>query len=1117
MMSYRFWQRVFSIFLLLGLVMSAASPIVAAPVAATHETKVEPDSLTPTVIHPVKNDVSPALRTITPAQMEPVEPRDLPLFQLPKVDSVNSTGTRDAPSIQTTVGPRFMPGPLQTFEGISNLDAVYPPDTEGDIGLNHYIQWVNLHFAIWEIDKINNTATLVYGPAAGNTFWSGFGGPCQNSNDGDPIALYDPLADRWLMSQFAVEQTPSYQCIAISTSNDPLGTWYRYAFIWPGDNMNDYPKFGVWPDAYYMTANQFSSSNAWAGAGVAAFNRVKMIAGDPAAEMVYFDLYGVNPNFGGMLPADFDGITLPPLGAPGLFAEWDDSTWIAPNDALRVWEFHVDFATPANSTFGINGQPNFIIPTMDVDPDMCGYVQNCIPQPGTGVKLDAISDRLMYRLQYRNFGSYQTLVSNHTVDATGGDIAGIHWFELRDNGTGWGMEQEGVYHPDNNNRWMGSAALDHVGDLALGYSVSSTSVYPSIRYAGRLVSDPSGTLPQAEQEVIAGSGYQSGPAGRWGDYSMMAVDPSDDCTFWYTQEYIQTSGTVNWQTRVAAFKFPDCSVQAPAISVDPTFFEVNVTQGYSLTVPLHLINSGNASSSFELTEKSGGFIPALMESAPTSEPLPLVTNPGSTSVINITAPFGTAQFETPRPDSWTGAAPYPQTIVRYAQVQCPGDYDSFYIFGGVSDGSVVNTARRYDANINTWTSLAPMPFYAEGPTGVCYEGKIYVTEGGGYTHFNIYDIATNAWSSGADLSRGVLCAAMAAWNGNVYLIGGDNDFIPGNGVSDQVNIYDIASNTWIGTGTSMPSGVSNVGFVQLGQYVYIVGGWSILSPGSNSNLTQRYDLETDTWETGPAFTPSRADFPLAATSQYLYAMGGDQDGGGFFDSSNVVWRYDFNAWPNGAWADVGDNLPYALQAYFGGFTTDSLTAGEIWSVGGLEGATFTFHADNLYRAAEPPWTADVPWLSEFPVSGTVDASSVFDVAISFDSMTYTLGTYTATLILNTDDPVVPKIDIPVTMHVVAAEAPVVSFTSNSPVMVGNTMVFTNTSNPGLPPTDEYVWDFGDSITMTVPTADPVTHVYATYGTFTVTLEACNVLDCDTFTAEVVVEPIEFFLPMVAKQ
>ncbi len=512
-------------------------------------------ALRPVVSLPLKHDVSPPLSSIKPIPPKPGEVlREIPRLPMPKALANQSKGRALGPILQDRPGTINMPPTIQNFEGINNVNGVLPPDTQGDVGPNHYVQWVNLSFAIWDKD-----GNLLYGPADGNTLWVGFGGICESNNDGDPITLYDPIADRWLMSQFALNfPNDFHQCIAISQTGDPTGAWYRYDYQVSTTKMNDYPKFGVWPDAYYMTANQFDGSTfAWAGAGVWAFERDKMLTGD-AAQMVYFDLYGVNPNYGGMLPADLDGWTLPPSGTPGLFVEWDDSDWLDdPADTLRIWEFHVDWDTPANSTFGIGGAPNYMVTTADVDPDMCGGSRNCIPQPG-GTALDAIADRLMYRLQYRNFGSYQTLVSNHTVDVDGIDHAGIHWFELRNNGGGWNMYQEGVYAPDSDHRWMGSVALDRQGNMAMGYSVSSGDTYPSIRYAGRLAGDPLGTLPQAEVEIIAGSGYQQHSSGRWGDYSMIAVDPVDDCTFWYTQEYYEVVGTAPWQTRIASFQFPSC-------------------------------------------------------------------------------------------------------------------------------------------------------------------------------------------------------------------------------------------------------------------------------------------------------------------------------------------------------------------------------------------------------------------------------------------------------------------------------------------------------------------------------------------------------------------------------
>jgi len=240
---------------------------------------------------------------------------------------------------------------------------------------------------------------------------------------------------------------------------------------------------------------------------------------------------------------------------------------IRPADALRVWKFTVDWVTPANSTFGLSGLPDYVLPVAAFDQSFSA--ENVIPQPGTAVKLDVIADRLLYRLQYRNFGAYETLVANHTVDA-GVDHAGVRFYELRRTlpaGT-WAVYQQGTFAPDGENRWMGSAAMDGAGNLAIGYSVSSASVYPSIRYAGRLASDPTNTMAQGEATMTAGSGSQTSSAGRWGDYSMLAVDPVDDSTFWYVNQYYLTTSSSSWRTRIGTFAFvPEPLALLPMLAV----------------------------------------------------------------------------------------------------------------------------------------------------------------------------------------------------------------------------------------------------------------------------------------------------------------------------------------------------------------------------------------------------------------------------------------------------------------------------------------------------------------------------------------------------------------------
>ena len=533
------------------------------------EASGSPPPLKPVVVYAVQHDTSPALRDLASLVPKAGEtPREIPLRSLSKSrpGSGALTGVANGdPVVQSRLDAPNMLLPIQNFEGISNRNGVLPPDTQGDIGYDpatgkkYYVQWVNLSYAIWDVTF---TPTQVLSPTNGNTLWSGFSGPCATTNDGDPITLYDPLDHRWFMSQFAIPSDTGpfyYQCIAVSQTPDPLGQWYRYEYSFT-NKMNDYPKFGVWPDGYYMTINQFTDatqSGQWAGAGVAVFERDKMLTGQ-AARMVYFDLDSVNPSFGGMLPSDLDGLIPPPAGAPNYFAEVDDSTWISPTDALRIWNFYVDWVNTANSTFGVNGQPNVTLTVAGFDP-LCSVVQKCIPQPDTSQRLDAISDRLMHRLAYRNFGDHEALVVNHTVDA-GSGRAGIRWYQVRDPGGSPAIYQQGTFAPaDTEHRWMGSLAMDHTGDIALGYSVSSSNVYPSIRYTGRLVGAPLGEMALGEAIIITGTGSQTSIYGRWGDYSMMSVDPLDDCTFWYTQEYIQTTGDRPWRTRIGSFKFPSCT------------------------------------------------------------------------------------------------------------------------------------------------------------------------------------------------------------------------------------------------------------------------------------------------------------------------------------------------------------------------------------------------------------------------------------------------------------------------------------------------------------------------------------------------------------------------------
>ena len=539
----------------------------------------------PAVAYATRTDTTVALRDMP--QIPPMPEVLGQIFQTrPPKHLPNREGSAGSsgpdPVLQESIPSTSAPSTGVNFEGINNVDGVLPPDTNGAIGLNYYVQIVNLSFAVYD-----RSGNLNYGPVNTNTLWQGFGGPCETTNDGDPVVLYDHLANRWLMSQFALPNFPRgpfYQCVAVSQSSNPLGAWYRYEFTISSNKLNDYPKFGVWSDGYYMSINQFKCNFVtcnWAGAGAVAFERDQMLQGG-SARMVYFDLYSVDSNLGGMLPSDLDG-PAPAAGTPNYFAQIDDNAWGYSPDQIQIWGFHVDWNNPSSSTFTFDKA----LPTAAFDSNMCNYARNCIPQPGSRTpKVDALSDRLMYRLQYRDFGTYQTLVTNHTVDVNGNDRAGVRWYELRDNGSGWDIFQQGTFSPDSANRWMGSIAMNGIGDIGLGYSVSSSSVYPSIHATGRLDGDTLGQMTQGEIVLQTGSGYQQHTSGRWGDYSMMSVDPVDDCTFWYTQEYYQVVGNAPWQTRIAAFKLRDCSTSGdnpPSVTITNPADGSTVSSSLSVT------------------------------------------------------------------------------------------------------------------------------------------------------------------------------------------------------------------------------------------------------------------------------------------------------------------------------------------------------------------------------------------------------------------------------------------------------------------------------------------------------------------------------------------------------
>ena len=616
----------------------------------------------PIVKQPVYFDVSPPLRDLVknPPMKAERSWKDGVVknyFNIRPKRTGQAPGGLTDPNLQTKNGPLTTDTTIQNFDGNTNTEGYIPPDTYGDVGPNDYFQVVNCHYSIY-----NKTGTLLLGPLETSSVWNGMP---NNSNNGDAVVVYDDNADRWLFSQFSFPNgeytAPYYQMIAVSQTNDPTGSWYRWEYSFT--NMPDYPKFAVWDDGYYMSAHQFAPpSLTWAGCLAASFDRAQMLAGNSTATMVMFTKPATDEAFG-WLPSDCDG-PFPTGTPPNYYTYWADNG----GDHLGIYEFHVDWTNTSNSTFG-----NFL--SLPVNAFTCNVTG--ITQPGTSVKLDPINDRMMYRQQFRKFSSYWSMVCNHTVDVSS-SVAGIRWYELRKTSGAWSVYQQSTYSlSDNNSRWMGSIAQDTSGNIALGYSVSGSNLHPSIRYTGRLKNDALNTMTIGEKGIYNGGGSQTfngtNPS-RWGDYSSMTVDPSSANTFWYTQEYYASTSSSSWKTRIASFNFSN--ILEVTASANPAYINLGQTSQLSCTA-----TGGTGTYVYSWTSVPPGFTSNQQNPPPVSPTLttkyvahvtsgtqtatdtttvyvnmtatatasPYTINPGASSQLNVTATGGTGTYAY----SWT--------------------------------------------------------------------------------------------------------------------------------------------------------------------------------------------------------------------------------------------------------------------------------------------------------------------------------------------------------------------------------------------------------------------------------------------------------------------------------
>lgn len=517
---------------------------------------------------------------LSPLDLEKANERGERPFHMPHPDLAHKP-VSDPPTPASPTGYSSI-GTPSGGNGLSvngaGAGSYIPPDTTGAVGTTQYVQWVNAAYAVYDKQSL----ALLKSPAGidlvfkGNTLWKGFGGGCETNNDGDPIVQFDKLANRWVMTQFSVSTTPYLQCIAISSSDDFVNSqWYRYAFSY-SNYFNDYPKLSVWPNAYYITFNMFRGN--FTGPWACAYDRAKMLTNAPATQVCF----SISSSYASLMPADLDGVTpatdlskgapAPPPGSPGYFLSLGSGSCAtisgATKGCLYFWKLTANFSSPSLSTLTRS--------TLYVNAfnRACGTGGTCIPQPGTTQQLASLGDRLMWRLAYRNFGDHEAMVVNHSVNTTvlvnniSTSVVGLRWYELRNaagntfNSATPVIYQQGTFAPDAVNRWMGSIGMDKMGNIAIGYSAAGKSLFPSIRLTGRAPGDSSGSLSSAESEVVTGGGSQvltGYNVSRWGDYSSLSIDPSNDCTFYYTTEYLPRDGAWNWNTNISKFQFSSCN------------------------------------------------------------------------------------------------------------------------------------------------------------------------------------------------------------------------------------------------------------------------------------------------------------------------------------------------------------------------------------------------------------------------------------------------------------------------------------------------------------------------------------------------------------------------------
>jgi hypothetical protein len=685
--------------------------------------------------------VSPEVRSLPLAPGRVGELNETPLLHRPSFVPSASVAGPDV-ALQTTAGSALSTVPGAGFDGVL-FNGYYPPDGNISVSDTQIVQTTNVQFAVYD-----KAGTRLSGPSELRSLFGGLSNTlCGTTNGGDPIVLWDKIAHRWLISQLAFNNnfSSNYVCIAISTTSSATGSFNTYAFSFT--RLPDYPKFGVWSSSsgtgsdYYFSANLFSTA-LYYGPVVCAFNGSDMQSGTTPR----FACKQNGTSDFSLLPSDYDGGTPPAQGEKNYFLELGTGISSTTGTTLKMYPFVATWT----STGGSLNSPTAAIITVPSYAMACSNGGACIPQPGTTKTLDSLGDRLMYRLAYRDAGTYKSLLVNHSVNAGSGRV-GIRWYELRSTNAGatWTKYQASTFAPGSDHRWMGSMAQDKNNNIGIGYSISSSSIYPSINYTGRRPGDPVEELSATESTMIGGSGAETGGS-RWGDYTSLSIDPVDDCTFWYTNEYFlpNSSGGVGWRTRIGSFKFPDCTSGAvtgtttstPISSGNPSTYGADVT----FTVTVGPTSGGGTPTGTVQFLDNGN---PLGSAAPLSGgSASLTTKALSAGPHSITASYsGDSNFSGSTSDGLSQNVNQAGTTTSVASSQNPS----------VSGQSVTFTATV--VSLTSGTPTGTVQFYIDGAA----QGSPATLTGGSAA------ISTSALSAGAH-------QVTASYGGDSNFIGGDS-------------------------------------------------------------------------------------------------------------------------------------------------------------------------------------------------------------------------------------------------------------------------------------------------------------------------------------------------------